>query len=151
MKMKHLFEESSNYDETHNPALPDKKKPWCLNCRLHTDWHSIYKSYTSGGRQQSTRTIACNVCDGLIYRPIGPTKVRVISIAFVVPCFLLGFVLVTNWFDVGGRNVDEEMFIGGLMSIALGIVFVYMLRSINKDVRKMWGEFHKWAEEQSES
>ncbi len=36
------------------------------------------------------------------------------------------------------------------MSIALGIVFVYMLRSINKDVRKMWGEFHKWAEEQSE-
>jgi hypothetical protein len=31
--MKQLLRDSSNYDESHNPSLPDKNKPWCLNCR----------------------------------------------------------------------------------------------------------------------
>ena len=149
--MKHLLQESSNYDGSHNPALPDKKKPWCLNCRLHTDWYSVYKRYSTGGRVGTNRNIACKVCDGLIYCPTSPTTSTLISIAIVLPFVLLGSALITNGFDLAGGLADEDKLIGGLVSIALGILFAYLVRTTSKDVRKHWDEFHKWAEEQSDS
>ena len=146
-----MLQESSNYDESHNPVLPDKKKPWCLNCRLHANWYSVYKSYSTGGRVDTNRNSACKVCDGLIYCPTSPTKSKLISIAIVLPFFLLGSALATNGFDLAGGLADEDKLIGGLVSIAVGILMVYVVRTINKDVRKHWEEFHKWAEEQSDS
>ncbi len=148
--MKDLLKTSSNYDESHNPALPDKKKPWCLNCRLHTDWYSVYgKTSSTGG---SNRTIACKVCDGRIWWPISPTKSKLISIAIVLPCFLLSAALLTNGFDltVELQQMEGDKLIGGIFFIALGILFAYLVHATNKDVRKHWDEFHKWAEEQSE-
>jgi hypothetical protein len=146
--MKHLLQESSNYDESHNPALPDKKKPWCLNCRLHTDWYSVYV----GQQHKQTRTLRCKVCDGGdIYCPISPTKSKLISIAIVIPFLLLGSALITNGFNLAGGLADGDKLIGGLVSIALGILFAYLVRTIGKNVSKHWEEFHKWAEEQSEN
>ena len=156
--MKQLLKESSTYDKSHNPALPDKKKPWCLNCRLHTDWYSVYT--TSGGQRagresqvgRGSRSIRCKVCDGgKIYCPTSPTKSKVISVAIVIPFLLLGSALITNGFDLTGGLAEEDKLIGGVVSIALGILFAYMVRTINKDVRKHWEEFHKWAAEQSDS
>ena len=156
--MKQVLQESSNYDESHNPALPDKKKPWCLNCRLHTEWYSVYKTprgHRAGresGAGRGNRSIRCKVCDeGNIYCPISPTKSKLISIAIVAPFFLLGIALIAISFDlVAGELADEEKFIFGLGSIAVGIFMAYTVRNVNKKVRKHWAEFHKWVEEQGE-
>ena len=144
--MKQFLRDSSNYDESHNPASPDKKKPWCLNCRLHTNWYSVYKG--QAGKQH--KVLRCEVCDDAIYWPISPTKSKVIAIAIVGPFFLLGSALIAISFDlVAGALADEEKLIFGLGAIAVGIFMAYTTRNINKKVRKDWADFHKWAEEQS--
>ena len=143
--MKHLLQESSNYDEYHDPALPDKNKPWCPSCRLHTEWYSVYNTSNTGGT--STRSLACEGCDGLIYCPAGPTKRNIIGVALVGPFLVLGAGLITISFDLAGALADEEKLIFGLGSIAVGIFMAYTLRNVHKKVRKHWEEFHKWAEE----
>ena len=146
--MKHLLQESSNYDESHNPALPDKKKPWCLNCRLHTNWYSVYKG--QAGKQH--KVLRCEVCDDAIYWPISPTKSNLILLAIVAPFFLLGSALIAIRFDlVAGELADEEKLILGLGSIEVGIFMAYTDRNIHKQVIKHRAEFHKWAEDQSGS
>ena len=144
--MKQFLRDSSNYNESHNPALPDRKKPWCLNCRLHTNWYSVYE----GRAGYRSRGLRCEVCDDALYWPISPTKSKVIAIAIVVPFFLLGSALIAISFDlVAGALADEETLIFGLGAIAVGIFMAYTTRNINKKVRKDWADFHKWAEEQS--
>ena len=163
--MKHLRQQSSNLDESHNPALPDKKKPWCLNCRLHTNWYSVLE----GRAGKEHKVLCCEVCDaGQIYCPIRPTKSNLISIAIAVPffllgsalifllgsalIFLLGSALIAIRFDlVAGELADEEKLILGLGSIEVGIFMAYTDRNIHKQVIKHRAEFHKWAEDQSGS
>ena len=87
-----------------------------------------------------------------IYWPISPTKSKVIAIAIVGPFFLLGSALIAISFDlVAGALADEEKLIFGLGAIAVGIFMAYTTRNINKKVREDWAEFHKWAEDQSDS
>ena len=74
--MKQLLRDSSNYDESHNPFLPDKNKPWCLNCRLHTDYYSVYERRG----KQVNKKFYCDVCDGDTYWPVNPNKFKFVGI-----------------------------------------------------------------------
>ena len=146
--MKHLLQESSNHDESHNPALPDKTKPWCPNCRLHAEWYAVYKTHTTGGRVSTNRSLACKGCDGLMCCPAGPVKRWLIAITSVLVCVVLGAALATNGFCVGDAPAAEDELMGSLVCFAAAFLMVYVVRSISKDVRKHWEEFHKWADEQ---
>ena len=145
--MKQFLQESSNYDKSHNPALPDKKKPWCLNCRLHTNWYSTYEGRAVDKKHKVLR---CKVCDGPTYWLVNPKTFNLASIATVLFCFIVGSALATNGFGLAGGPAAEDEFFTGLFCFPFGIFAAYMLHSRSKGVRKKWKEFDKWVEEQSE-
>ena len=145
--MKQLLRDSSNYDESHNPSLPDKNKPWCLNCRLHTDYYSVYERRG----KQVNKKLYCDVCDGDTYWPVNPYKFKFAGIAGVLFVFVVGSALATNGFGIASGSASEEEFYTGLFCIPLGIYAAYMFNSSLKGVIKKWEEFHKWAKEQRTS
>ncbi|MCH2612240.1 MAG: hypothetical protein MK006_14345 [Pirellulales bacterium] len=141
--MKRLLRDSSNYDESHNPSLPDKNKPWCLNCRLHTDYHSVYERRG----KHVNKKLCCDVCGGDTYWPVNPNKFKFVGIAVILFVFLVGAALATNGFGIASEPASEEEFFTGLFCIPLGLYGAYMVNSSMKGVTKKWEEFHKWAKE----
>ena len=113
--MKQLLRDSSNYDKSHNPSLPDKKKPWCLNCRLHTAYYSVYERR----RNQDYKRLHCEVCDGPTYWPVNPNKFKLVGIAGVLFVFIVGSALATNGFGVASGSASAEEFLAGLFCFPL--------------------------------
>ena len=144
---KQLLRDSSNYDASHNPSLPDKTKPWCLNCRLHTDYYSVYE----GRGKQVNKKLYCDVCDGDTYWPVNPNTYKFVGIACILFVFLVGSAIATNGFGIASGPASGEGVIAGLVCIPLGIYGAYMFNSSLKGVIKKWEEFHKWAKEQRTS
>ena len=115
-------------EQPHNPSEPDKSRPWCPTCELHTEYHL---------KSRGSKTAAfytCDVCGGKTWKPTLPIPLLIASVLFILFVFYMGFYVVME------LN-DEE----GLIIFPFGLYAGYILYKNYVSNAKHWRSYHKWA------
>jgi len=115
-------------EQPHNPSEPDKSKPWCPTCELHTDYH-----LKSRGSKTAT-FYTCDVCGGNTWKPTLPLPLLIVSVLIVLFLIFMGFYAL----------VEMEDF-RGLITFPFALYFGRILFNNYKSNAKHWRSFHKWA------
>ena len=111
----------------HNPSKPDKSKPWCPNCKLHTGYYS---------KSPDSAFYTCEICGGNTWRPTLPIPLLIVSLLLILFMFFMGYYAVFHLKDFRG----VIMFPFGLFA-GRGLYQNYASNA------KHWRSFRKWAKE----
>jgi len=111
----------------HNPSKPDKSKPWCPNCKLHTGYYS---------KSPDSAFYTCEICGGKTWKPTSPIPLLIVSVLIVFFTFFMGYFALTVMNDTRGYFV-----------FSVGLYFGYMFYQNYASNAKHWRSFRKWAKE----
>ena len=111
----------------HIPSKPDKNKPWCPDCKLHTGYHR---------KSPDSEFYTCEICGGNTWRPTLPIPLLIVSLLLILFMFFMGYYAVFHLKDFRG----VIMFPFGLFA-GRGLYQNYASNA------KHWRSFRKWAKE----
>jgi len=109
----------------HIPSKPDKNKPWCPDCKLHTKYNM--KSPKAG-------FYSCEICGGNTWKPTLPIPLLIVSLLFILFMFFMGYYVVFK--------IDD---LSGVIMFPLGLFAGRGLYQNYASNAQHWRSFHKWA------